>query len=266
MQLVLTRRFSKGLQFNANYSYGVGDQSTFYSFHKPYVWNEMSYSNSTAGGPVNHQFVTNWVYELPFGQGKPWGSNVGRGMQRLIGNWTFSGTVRVQSGRKVDFGNVNMVGFSKNDLKDMYQLRMVTDPANQYRTLVYMLPQDIIDNTIKAFSVNATGYSAGAPTGRYFAPANGPTCIETVASGYGDCGARSLVVTGPSVFRTDFSFIKDVAIVRQVTFRFEAMVFNVFGNTNFNPNSYLGATPDSYQVTGAVDSARTMQLAFRVSW
>ena len=65
---------------------------------------------------------------------------------------------------------------------------MVTDPTNQYRTLVYMLPQDVIDNTIKAYSFNATGYSAGAPEGRYFTPANGPNCIETASNSYGDCG------------------------------------------------------------------------------
>ena len=60
---------------------------------------------------------------------------------------------------------------------------------------IYMLPQDIIDNTVKAFSVSATsptGYGdQGAPTGRYFAPANGPDCIELDATGYGDCGTRS---------------------------------------------------------------------------
>jgi hypothetical protein len=266
IQLVLTRRFSKGLQLNANYTYGKGMQGAFYSLHKPYVDNEMSYTNSNAGGPVNHMFVTNWVYELPFGQGKPFAANVGRGMQRLVGNWTFSGTLRLQSGRRVDFGNVNLVGFTKEDLQGFYGTRIITDPANQYRSLVYMLPQDVIDNTIKAFSVNATGYSAGAPSGRYFAPANGPNCLETASNSYGDCGQRSVIVTGPKVFRTDISIIKDVAIVRQVTFRFEAMVFNLFNNTNFNPVSYTGATADSYQVTSAVDSARTMQLAFRVSW
>jgi hypothetical protein len=272
IQLVLTRRFSKGLQLNANYSYGVGQQSTFYSFHKPYVWNDMSYSNSTQGGPVNHMFVTNWVYELPFGQGKPFAGNVGRGMQRLVGNWSFSGSLRLQSGRKLDFGNVRLVGFTKDDLKGFYGTRIVTDPANQYRSLVYMLPQDVIDNTIKAYSVNASGYSAGAPSGRYFAPANGPDCMETVANGYGDCGARSVVINGPRMFKTDISIIKDVAIVRQVAFRFEAMIFNVFNNTNFYPVTWSTATGfgpsvlDSYQTTSASDQARTMQLAFRVTW
>ena len=210
--------------------------------------------------------MTNAVYELPFGQGKPFGGNVGQWKQRLIGNWTVSTSSALQSGRMVDFGNVNMVGFTEKDLQGMYQKRIVTDPANQYRSLVYMLPQDVIDNTIKAYSFNATGYSAGAPEGRYFKPASGPTCLETASNSYGDCGSRSLIVQGPKVVRVDFSVIKEVQIVKRAVFRFELMVFNLFNNVNFNPVNYVGSVADSYQTTGAVDQSRTMQLAFRVTW
>ena len=94
----------------------------------------------------------------------------------------------MQSGRLVNLGNVRLVGMSADDVQDMFKLRF--DDANK---LVYMLPQDVIDETIKAFSVSATsatGYgTGGAPTGRYFAPANGPDCIE-VANDVGDCGTR----------------------------------------------------------------------------
>ena len=59
----------------------------------------------------------------------------------------------------------------------MFKLRF--DDASK---IVWMLPQDVIDETIKAYSVSATsatGYgTAGAPSGRYFGPANGPDCIE----------------------------------------------------------------------------------------
>ncbi|HEX7486919.1 MAG TPA: hypothetical protein VF332_12250 [Vicinamibacterales bacterium] len=267
VQLVLTRRFAQGLQVNANYSFGKAYQGMLYSLHKPYVDIEQSYSTSISNGPVNHTFVANWVYELPFGQGKPFGGNVGRGLNRLIGNWSWSGTARFQSGQRRDLGNVNLVGFTADELSGLYQTRMVTDPANQYRTLVYMLPQDVIDNTIKAFSVTATGYSSlGAPSGRYIAPANSATCMETASNSYGDCGLRSVIITGPRIVHFDMSVVKEVAIVRQLTFRFEAMVFNVFNNLNLSPNSYTGATPDSFQITGAMDQSRTMQLAFRITW
>ena len=41
---------------------------------------------------------------------------------------------------------------------------------------------------------------------------------------------------------------------------------NLFNNVNFNPVQYTGSTTDSYQVTGAVDQSRTMQMAFRFSF
>lgn len=261
------------------------DEPRNYSFTKPYVELEQTYtsmysnSGTNQSGNARHTLVANWVYELPFGQGKRFGGNVGRMMHRVIGNWSWTGTARIQSGRMVDFGDVRLVGFTQNDLKRMFQTRMVTDPSNGFRTLVYILPQDVIDNTIKAFSVTATGYSSlGAPTGRYFAPANGPTCLESVVNstfgGYGDCGARSVVVTGPKMVRFDMSLVKEVPITRTMMFRFEAMVFNVFNNLNLVPN-VPGSSPrvsggwsasDNYVTTSAVDSSRTAQLAFRITF
>jgi len=79
------------------------------------------------------------------------------------------GTGRIQTGAVINLGNVSMVGMTRRDVQAAYQIRF--DDANK---VVYFLPQDIIDNTIKAFSTSATsttGYgSLGVPSGRYFAP------------------------------------------------------------------------------------------------
>ena len=272
LQLVLNRRFAQGLQVQANYTYGLGYQYNFYGFHKPLVETEQNYSNSgntNQSGGITHIFAANWVYELPFGQGKRFGGGVGRNLNRLIGNWAYMGTARVQSGRLLDFGNVRLNGFTKADLANMFVVRKVTDPANPYRTLVYMLPQDVIDNTIKAYSVSATGYTAGTPTGRYFSPANGPDCIESTP-GFGDCGVRSVIVTGPKTVRFDMSLSKDILMTSRVGFRFDVQIFNVFNNVNFNPvgmpSSANAVALTSYEVTGASDSSRGGQLAFRITF
>ncbi len=272
IQFIFNRRFAQGLMLQANYTYGKGYMYQFYSFHKPWVETEQNYTNvwsnspnGNATGNVRHTFAANWMYELPFGRGKAVGGNAGPILNRIIGNWGLQGVVRIQSGRMVDFGNVRLIGFTKADLQKMFTPRMTVDPANAYRTLVFMLPQDVIDNTIKAFSVNASGYSAGAPTGRYFAPANGPDCIESV-SGFGDCGARSVIVTGPPVIRVDMNLVKQLAIIKGVSMEGQLQVFNVFNRLNLNPVNYTGTTPDSYQTTSSVDSSRTMQMAIRVSW
>ena len=282
VQLVLNRRFAQGFLVQGNYSFGKGYQDDFYSFRKPYKERRQTYSNSPEGasGGVAHTLTANWVYELPFGRGKRFGSDVNGVVDRIIGKWSFQGVARLQSGRLVDYGNVKLVGFNAKDLQKMMKLRMTTDPTNQYRTLVWQLPQDIIDNTIKAFNLSPTGYAGDAPTGRYFAPANGPECLEIAATsttaataGYGDCGAGSVVVTGPMNMRWDMNFVKQIPIAGRLTAEFQLQVFNVFNRVNFSPNSagnasspYVGTTLDTYQITGAVDQSRTGQMAFRITW
>jgi hypothetical protein len=288
VQLILKRRFADGFMVEGNYSYGKGYQDDFYSFRKPYLERRQTYSNSPEGasGGVTHTMTANWVYELPFGRGRRFGSDVNSVVDRIIGKWSFQGVVRVQSGRLVDYGNVKMVGFDTKELQKMMKLRMTTDPVNKYRTLVWQLPQDVIDNTINAFNLTPTGYAGDAPTGRYFAPANGPECLEIAATsntaydaGYGDCGTGSLVVTGPMNMRWDMNFVKQIPIAGKLTAEFQLQVFNVFNRVNFSPNSaptnttgmltnygYVGTTLDSYRITGAVDQSRTAQMAFRITW
>jgi hypothetical protein len=223
-------------------------------------------------GGTAHSFRANWVYELPFGQGRRFASGVGTWMNRLVGGWSFDGIARIQSGTTLDFGNVRLVGMSADELRDNFTLRF--DDAGK---LIYMLPQDIIDNTVRAFSVSATsatGYSdQGVPTGRYMAPANGPDCIEVAQSNtisaIGDCGTRSLVVTGPTLVRFDLSTSKRVAIKGNTNFEFRAEFLNAFNTPWFEAvtgaanNTYTN--PNSFRVTDA-DSGRTIQFVFRLNW
>ena len=100
------------------------------------------------------------------------------------------------------------------------------------------LPNDILDNTVKAFAVSATsptGYGAlGPPTGRYIAPANSTTCIES-APGYGDCGLRNLVVNGPKLVRFDLGLSKKFRLWGNVTFDFRGEMLNALNTPYFNP-------------------------------
>jgi len=73
-------------------------------------------------------------------------------------------------------------------------------------------------------------------------------------------------VTGPRVVRFDMSIVKQIPVAGSFMLETQLQVFNVFNNVNFNPVTGIGANPDNYQVTGAVDQSRTMQMAFRISW
>jgi hypothetical protein len=207
------------------------------------------------------------VYDLPFGRGRRFGSGVNGTVDRIISGWTVGFVGRVQSGWLVDLGNVRLVGMSTDDVARMFKVRK--DASNK----VYMLPEDVINETLKAFSVSATsptGYGTlGPPSGRYFAPANGPDCIEPdVNAGYGSCGVGSLVVPGPMFQQYDISIAKRVEIVgrHNVEFRFEAL--NLFNNVNFVPVGGIGNQLAAYEVTSLTGTnvARAVQLVFRYNW
>ena len=146
---------------------------------------------------------------------------------------------------------------------------------------VWMLPQDVIDNTIAAFSVSptsATGYSGAAPTGRYFAPANGPDCIEVDNNAdYGECAARSIVLTGPMFSQTDLRFSKRTKIVGRTDIEFAMEMLNAFNQANFVPvgigSSSQAGQPQGnsiaqYEVTTltGTNTSRLIQFVMRVNF
>src|SRR5262249_18746906 len=292
MQFEVRKRFSEGLQYTVGYAWGQAYISQRYGLQKPTADNLQT---GQVGG-VEHAFKTNWIYELPFGRGQRWASNAGTGKDALIGGWSIDGVARIQTGEMLDFGNVRLVGMSVDEFRKAVGLRHADNGQ------VSTLPDDIINNPVRAFNVSATsptGYSAlGVPTGRYLAPANGPDCIET-SPGYGDCGVRSLVVNGPPLVRFDIGASKRLRIHGPGTFEFRAWMVNAFNTPYFNrgstagtplgftqtffpsgnqgpvanngtltSNATVGSSADSFRMTQLLgdNQARIVQLVFRVRW
>jgi hypothetical protein len=235
----LRRRMAKGLFIQANYTFAKGLNLNSPSFLRPWV--------KSLGATLPHALKMNWMYELPIGGGKMlFGSSHGA-LDKIIGGWEFQGTARLQSGNILDYGNVRLVGMTLTDLKNSVGLRF--DDAKK---LVYYVPQDIIDNTYKAYSYNATtagGFTSGAPTGRYIAPANsGGNCIQ-IASG--DCAPYTNFVRGPGFMRFDLSLVKRIRFSESKNFELRGEFLNAFNNINFT-----GVTCTSNSATcGQVNSA-----------
>jgi len=263
VQFELRRRLANGIQFNASYVYGVGETSARYSFRVP---RETVKAAGLTEGEVTHAFKINWMVELPFGRGKRFASNAGSVLDRIIGGWQIHGNARFQSGVWVDFGNVRMVGFDKDELRKMFKLRI------NENNRVFMLPQAIIDESVKAFSASATsttGYGAqGAPSGKYFAPAMGPECLEEIAAGYGQCGTRTLAVRGPAFKEVDISVMKALPIINRIQAEFRIEMLNVFNTVNYVPVAGLGSNAAGYEVNGqtGTNTARVVQLVSRITW
>jgi hypothetical protein len=269
LQIEATKRLSHGFLLQGSYVFGNAYESSRYSLKAP---RKKTLQSGTIAG-VTHALKANWVYELPFGKDRAFLANTPGWVERLVGGWEIDGIVRIQSGRLLDFGNVRLVGMSEKDLKKAIKVQeyAATGISSTAPVNIYMLPQDIMENTIRAFSVSATSASGygnlGAPTGRYIAPANGPDCIETIAGGYGDCGLRTVVVTGPMYSRWDISAAKRTRLWGRTNFEFRADLLNAFNHVNFTPVISTSTNADNYRITGVQEnSSRIIQIITRFSW
>lgn len=251
LQMEVRRRLSAGLTVQANYQFAKTFESSRVSFRAPRV-------NVMDTNTLRHALKLSWGYELPFGRGKAFLGGVGSVMDRVVGGWEFYGSGRVQSGQLYNFGNVNLVGMTAKELNDVFKLRF--DDLNR---VAYLLPQDIIDNTIRAFNASATsatGYGTqGVPTGRYIAPANSRNCIQVYS---GQCGPQNVFATGPMFTRFDLSLKKQIRITEKTNFELRAEFLNAFNNINFfTPTATANITPSNLQfmqvTTAYVDASNT---------
>ncbi len=117
MQASLRKAFSKGFQFDFNYTLSksrdlvsVGSRRSlgdrFGQIPSDTYWSAFSVINSwdresqraVSDFDMRHQMNANWVAELPFGRGKPLLAGMGPAGQALLGGWQVSGLWRYTSG------------------------------------------------------------------------------------------------------------------------------------------------------------------------
>ncbi|HEX8687448.1 MAG TPA: hypothetical protein VF654_13150, partial [Pyrinomonadaceae bacterium] len=222
---------------------------------------------------IRHSFKANWLYELPFGRGRMFFTDANGLVDKVLGGWEFHGAWRAQSGTPFNLGNVQLVGMDKRELQDAVEIR--NHPAGP----VFFLPDDIILNTQRAFNTTATGFSLGAPTGRYIAPAGSNGCVPGYA---GQCGFTNLVLYGPKFNRWDLSIVKKIRFTETANLEFRTELLNAFNNINFKVGSAgntvtsvtnfsastFGRTTTAYQDISTTNDpgARMVQFVMRLNF
>jgi hypothetical protein len=266
LQFELRRRLSRGLSASANYQYAIERGSAFdgFSFGRTMV----------SSGNVRHAIKGQWDWTIPVGRGQRFGANMHPVLDAILGGWSMNGVGRIQAAT-VNFGGVRLVGMTLDELTGMYKFYRKTN-ATTGRTEIWMLPDDVILNTRRAFTTSATsatGYgSLGVPEGRYIAPANTAECFQIRA---GDCGVpRSVLVRAPWFTRIDVGVTKRFNLRGTMNVEVRGDVLNLFDNINFNPVANPGTGATIFQVTSAYTDAsntydpggRLGQLMIRFNW
>jgi hypothetical protein len=260
MNVTLRRRFSDGLQFDINYtlakSEDMGSQvergSSFSNFsnggNTGFLINsfdpELNFGRSDFD--VRHQVNTNWLAELPFGQGKRYAGGAGGALNALIGDWSIAGLMRMTSGFPLNVANCRSCWATNWNVQGN---AMLVDPNRLPETKT-------VENAVD-----------GRPS---------PFANATDAITYfrrqlpGESGIRNLF-TGDGYFNIDLSLSKAFRVgIADHRLRFRWDVFNVTNAAKFDV-AQLTNTPDStgfgrYNGTLATCDAqagRCMQFALR---
>ncbi len=260
MIVTLRKRYARGYQFDLNYTlsksedmgsnvergsafgnYGAGGYSGFLiNSWEP----ELNYG--TSDFDVRHQFNGSGIWDLPFGQGRGWGGNVGDGLNALIGDWSVAGVVRATSGFPFAVINCRSCWATNWNLQGNATLK---DPNNKPETGIVL---DKIDGRPSVF-IDPEG---ALDFFSYTLP--------------GQTGDRN-AFRGDGYFVIDFSLSKSFRLPfgnHRLRFRWD--VFNVTDHVSFDVDS-LNVFPDRsgfgrYDGSLATCDARAgrcMQFAFR---
>ena len=243
MEIELRKRFSQGLQFQANYTWSkaMGDavdvQGNNQSDLAPRLTlRDPSLDYRRSGQDQTQRFVANAIYELPFGQGKPYLSGVGYFGNLLVGGWSMGGIVtwstgvpwNVASGRSTFNcgGSLNTTTVACPAANNGARLIGITMEEFKKNIGIYKTPGGIF--FINPDLLNITLNAAGRVTGSTLKPGLlGPPLPGT----FGDFPINSL--SGPQYFNIDYSVTKRFAITETVRFEVKTTFINVLNHPNF---------------------------------
>ncbi|HXY14633.1 MAG TPA: TonB-dependent receptor [Terriglobales bacterium] len=248
LQIKVEKRFSKGLQFLSHYTWA-------HTMH--YDSNYYAIDPRVAYGPDdqsrNHVWVTNLVYELPFGKGKTYMGNANTLTDYLVGGWRLTNTTNWSGGLPwtPSYAECNAdedVGVCRPDRSSgSFALGVHRDPTTG----------------IVSWFTPITALATNGATGGVFA--------RPAAGTLGNIGFDSF--RGPHLFTSDLSVAKNFRITERFRAEFRMDAHNVFnhpvwgfnanqGNTCIDCGGNAGQIQDIEQDT----QMRLLTFALRVSF
>lgn len=220
--------WSKSIDNGSNFFPSAGDANY------PQDSNNIAAERARSSFDTPHRFSGSFVYDLPFGPGKTWGSGLRGGAATLLGGWQVNGIITLQAGQpytvalpgELDNSNTgrSSYGWGAGDRPDVTSdpNRSKPDPEMWFDPSAFVQPQ------------------------------------------YGTFGnAGRNIVSGPGTTNLDFSLLKHAKIGEAATLQFRAEFFNTFNTPNFlNPNIFYG-TPGFARILAARDG-RELQFGIKL--
>ena len=266
-QFSLRHAMTHGLQFDFNYTYsrsidagsnaerinqfeGGGFASQVINSWFPKQLRAVSDFDTT------HAINSNWVWELPFGSGKRFGSGMGRFLDAIVGGWTASGLFRWSSG--YPFSVSSGFGWATNFELQSAAILNGKRPETGTFTVTGATgnPQP---NVFRNPGIsNSTDPNAAINQFRQAFP--------------GESGQRN-ELRGPGTFNIDTGLAKSWKITESQSLKFTWEMFNVtntprfdVGTMQLNGNNTLANGSSFGNYSSTLSNPRVMEFALRYSF
>jgi len=250
LQLSVTKRFSRGLQFLSAYTYGKSND--YYSggtINELFAVPGDQLDWRTNYGPSDfdrrHRFVTSFSYDVPKLVSDSNSARV------LLNNWQLNGILTLQTG--IPFSVVDVVGnniIQRANFAPGFSGSIETSGSTQSRlggffnTGAFVLSRPIL-----------AGTNLGTPNNPTFDP-NHP---------FGNTPRNFLY--GPGQKNMDFSIVKFIPIRESLRGEFRTEFFNLFNWANFaNPNNNIAVPSTFGRITATSAGPRVIQFAFKLNF
>lgn len=233
LEIEVRRRFSNGLQFQADYTWSkamgnaVGaqgnNQSDLVSW-RTLRNKQLDYIRS--GEDQTQRFVANAVYELPFGKSKAFFSGSNGFVDRLIGGWTIGGITTWSTGVPFFVSSGRTTFNSFNAGNNPAQLLGISLEEFKKNVGLYKTPAGVFFINPELLNITLT------PAGKVATSSLKPGLMGTPAPGtFGNFPLNGL--NGPSYFNVDLSVTKRIPITERVRFEVKVTAINVLNYSNF---------------------------------
>jgi hypothetical protein len=243
LEMMLQKRFSHGLQFQAAYtlSKSIDDGSTFEETLNPFNYRAsrgLSLFNS------KQRFVVSYDWELPV---RKYNGFAGK----MLDDWEISGITQFQSGFPIRLD-------TEDDTELVNSLFFLgTEAPSQVAPFQKLNPK-----TNGGFWFNPCDFATAATPNP--APPACPAGATPPPLGSFNNGTQRTICCGPGLDDWDFSVHKKIALTDTKYFQFRAEIFNVFNHTNFsNPDGHFSDGASAFGKITTAGDPRLLQFALK---
>lgn len=249
LQIKLEKRFSKGLYLLNSFTFSKALDNGSQVLEEPNgntgtPQDINNFKGDKGIGAYDQPFnnTTSFVYELPFGRGRSFGSDMNRILDAFIGGWSLNGINTMTSGQPINF---------------RYGPSPVTNNLPTFLGGVALRPNASCDPVNRGDRPN--------PTTNYFLPVGQCLTRPPVWAPFGSA-ARN-IARSDKYFNLDIGMHKQfkLPITDHTRLDLRAEFFNIFNHTNFGAaNSDI--TSASFGVISSAFPARQVQVAVKLSF